>query len=346
MEKRFSLILLSIVLVFSSAVCVNAEKGGKQSPNTIIKNIQAQNLHDIDLGNVTFSPVDIMRIKAALPDGGTIKFSTNWCKTTITESDTEINLNNSKQKITSEDIEALINISPLVTKITLSAHREMSNDSMIPLIEKYQDIEFVWLINFARAYTMPSDATAYSTFKPSTSGKRLSSTELAPMKYAKNLKAVDLGHHNITSLDFLEGLDLELVILGDNKITDISVLGTMEHLQYAELFMNPITDLSPLSNCKDLLDLNITGDNIEDLSPLDACTRLDRLWASRNVTMGSETQEHFVSTHPTCTANFTNVHATADNWRKHPRYKHYIPCLKSNVWVSFEEGFSENTSEQ
>ena len=307
------------------------------SYNEVMKYIKANHPADLDIGSVRLKPSDLGRIADALAEGGKLSFSSAWCGTVITEKDELIDLNGSTANVSVSDVETLIRLVPGVKKIILSRHRNLSNDQMIPILEKYTEIEFVWLINLGRAYTLSSDATAYSTFKKTSEGKKLKSSDLEVLKYAKDLKALDLGHHEITSLDFLRGLDLEMLILAHNKITDISVLAEMPHLQYAELFMNQITDISPLAACTELLDLNLTRNNVADLTPLDACTHLERLWSSLNKEMTDETKQHFIETHPNCIANFKNAHPTADGWRKHPRYPHYISCLKKHVWIPFSE---------
>lgn len=336
--KRLSAFFLAVLLLFSGILSAAAEQTVRfRNYDAVMKYIRANQPTDLDLGSVRLKPSDLDKISKALPEGGKLTFSTSWCGTVISDTDEEIDLDNSTANVSLNDLEILIRLVPGVRKIRLTQHRNLSNKEMIPMLEKYPDIEFVWLINLAHAYTLSSDATAYSTMAGVNNPKKLKSSDLEVLKYAPNLKALDLGHQAITSLDFLEGLDLELLILAHNKITDISVLATMPHLQYAELFMNQITDVSPLAACTELLDLNLTTNHIADLSPLDACTKLERLWSSKNKELTEEAKQHFIETHPDCTANFTNPHDTADGWRNHPRYKHYVPCLKNHVWIPFSE---------
>ena len=337
---RRILCLAAAVLLACLSVSAAADPEVRfKSFNDVMKYIKENQPKDLDIGSVRIKPTELEKIADALQEGGTLRFSTSWCGTVITESDEIIDLNGSKTNVTVKDVEILIRLVPGVKKIILSAHRNLSNKEMIPLLEKYPEIEFVWLINLAGAYTLSSDATAYSTMKGEKTGRKLKSSELEVLKYAPDLKALDLGHHAITSLDFLKGLDLELLILADNDITDISVLAEMPHLQYAELFMNDITDVSPLAACTELLDLNLCFNKITDLAPLDACTKLERLWAIRNKELGEAAQQYFIGTHPDCETVFFSgsKSSTGEGWRDHPRYKHYVPCLKKHVWVPFGE---------
>ena len=305
----------------------------------VLKYIEKNNPTDLNIGSVRIKPSELDIIAKALPEGGKLSFSTSWCATVISDTDEVIDLTGWKNNVTVNDLEILIRLVPGVKKIITKTHRKLSNDEMIPLIEKYPDIEFVWLINLGKHYTLASDDTAYSTMKGEKTGYKLHSSELEALKYAKGLKALDLGHHAITSLDFLRGMDIEMLILADNDITDLSVLAELPHLQYAELFMNDITDVTPLAACTELLDLNLCFNHVTDLSPLDSCRNLERLWASFNKEMGEETQQHFRETHPDCTAAFTTSHhsSTSDGWRDHPRYTHYVSCFKKHVWIPFSE---------
>ena len=305
----------------------------------ILKYIEETHPTDLNIGSIKLKPSELDQISDALPEGGRLHFSTFWCGTTISDTDETIDLDGSGVKVTANDLDILIRLVPGVKEIRTKTHRNLSNQEMIPLVEKYPDIRFVWLINLGKHYTLGSDDTAYSTMKGEKTGYKLHSSELEVLRYAKDLKALDLGHHAITSLDFLRGLDLEMLILADNDITDLSPLADLPHLQYAELFMNDITDVTPLAACAELLDLNLCFNHVTDLAPLDSCTNLERLWASFNKEMGEETQQHFRDAHPGCeTAFYTSNHSsTSDGWRKHPRYSHYVSCFKTHVWIPFSE---------
>lgn len=341
-ERLRRILCLAAAAAVLACLAVSAQADPEvrfKSYNDVMKYIQANQPADLDIGSVRIKPTELEKIADALQEGGKLQFSTSWCGTVISDMDELIDLNGSKTHVTVKDLEILIRLVPGVKKIILSAHRNLSNKEMIPILEQYPDIEFVWLINLANAYTLSSDATAYSTMKGEKTGRKLKSSELEVLKYAPNLRALDLGHHAITSLDFLKGLDLELLILADNDITDITVLAEMPHLQYAELFMNDITDISPLAACTELLDLNLCFNKITDLTPLDACTNLERLWAIRNKELGEEAQQYFIGSHPDCETVFfsRSNSSTGEGWRDHPRYKHYVPCFKSHNWIPFSE---------
>ena len=336
-------ICLAVLLMMSAGALVPASADQEvrfKNFNAIMKYIQENSPSDLDIGSVKLKPADLEKIADALPEGGKLRFSTRWCGTVISDTDELIDLNGDATVVRVSDLEILIRLVPGVKKIILSAHRNLSNDQMIPVIEKYPEIEFVWLINLGGAYRLASDVSAYSTNKTEDEGHRLKSEELDVLKYAKNLKALDLGHSAITSLDFLKGMDLEFLILSDNRITDISILAEMPHLQYLELFRNNITDISPLAACTELIDLNLVITKVTDLTPLDACTKLERLWMAtykQTTIPDAANLEHFKSTHPECDVKMDLGHPTGDGWRDHPRYAFYRNSFKKRVWTPFSE---------
>lgn len=290
----------------------------------------------LNLGNVEYTPKELLRILRAMPKDGKLLFSTTWMRTQITQDSKVIDLNNSVKEVTIDDLYALVELVPTVEKMIVSRHGNLRNSEMAGIVDSHPEIEFTWLIHFG-PFSVSTAATAYSTLKIPDQGHYLVSSEMAYLRYATNLIALDLGHNRITNIDFLAPLTkLQLLILSDNQVSDISPLANMPNLQYLEMFMNPVSDLTPLSNCKYLLDLNLSGCEIADLTPLDDLQMLERFWAPRNKkTLTEEAKQHFIDTHPNCIANFTADHATADGWRQHERYKHYIRLWENQTWVPF-----------
>ena len=338
--KRTVCLAAALVMAAAMLCCASADQEVRfKNYNEIMKYIRENTPESLDIGLVKLAPKDLEKIADALPEGGKLSFSIKWCGTVISDTDELIDLNGDATVVRESDLEILIRLVPGVKKIILSAHRNLSNKQMIPIIEKYPEIEFVWLMNLGGAYRLASDVSAYSTNKTEDEGHRLRSDELDVLKYARNLKALDLGHSAITSLDFLKGMDLELLILAENNITDISVLAEMPHLQYLELFRNHITDLSPLAACTELVDLNLAITRVTDLTPLDACTKLERLWlacAKQTIVPDEANLAHFKETHPNCEVRINLGHPTG-YWREHPRYTHYRNCFKKRVWIPFSE---------
>ena len=90
-----------------------------------------------------------------------------------------------------------------------------------------------------------TDIQIYSTLHitAASEGFGLSDEDMYRMlKYCKRLKALDLGHNDLTDASIRligELTDLEVLILGDNpNLTDLSPLGNLTKLTFLEIFLN------------------------------------------------------------------------------------------------------------
>lgn len=84
---------------------------------------------------------------------------------------------------------------------------------------------------------------------------------------------------NIDNLKFLHNLT-ELNI-GNNNITDISVLSSLTKLDTLFMGENPVSDVRALSKLKCLDTLSISYTKVTDISPLVELTNIKRLYMSR-----------------------------------------------------------------
>ncbi len=109
-------------------------------------------------------------------------------------------------------------------------------------------------------FTIRTDIQVYSSLRDAII-HRFTSEELYPMlKYCKHLKALDLGHNDLTDVYWIGQLkELEVLILADNpRLVDASPLGNLENLIYLEFFMNhAVEDFSWLNNLTKMKDLNL-----------------------------------------------------------------------------------------
>ena len=308
---------------------------------------------EVNLGSVRYKPTQLLSILNAMDKNGTLIFTTTWGGVTFSNTSKKVDLREIKATVSKAELEAIIKVCPQVKAIDNTGKLSPSNDVMIPLMEKYPDIEFDWMINIRKEHYIASNATAYSTFNQPSKGTKLRSKDLEVLKYCKNLKALDLGHNAITSLSFLKYCpDMEFLILSENKITSVKPLKNLKHLKYLEIFTNQITDISALEACTELLDLNICNNPILDLKPLEKITTLERLWANHcqvkegykvTQTLSDAQIKRFKKLHPSCQVDFTGPHPTCGTWRflkkgyKHPRYEHYLWCLRNGRWIPFDQ---------
>ncbi len=330
------MMILLVLFCFGAA----ADGPAFNSFNSAMVYVNENHPQELDVGTVHWRPADLLKLKEKMGEGAVLHFTTIWENLTISEQSTEIDLNQVK-RISAEDIEAVIALCPGTEKIRLTKHYYLRNKPVLALIEKYPEIEFTWTVTLAGKHRLPSDCTAYSTFNSPDTEKsdQLTSGDLEALQYVPGLKALDLGHNNLTSLDWLKYCpDLELLILGDNwGITDISPIGKLTHLQYLELFMTNVSDISPLADCRELIDLNLCYDrNVTDLSSLDDLPELERFWGNKMI-LTSEEMDRFSAVHKGTQCVFSGPHATSDGWREHERYDHYRWCLKNQTWIPFSE---------
>lgn len=333
----------ALVLAALSAMLMLLPSGGLAEAMTFpnagkaLSYVKANQPMELTLEGVKFTPAELLKIRNAMPEGATLHFSTSWGKAQFTDETEDLDLT-VRGTVTAADLEALIALCPRLKRIDNSNHRTPSNKEMIPLIEKYPDIQFEWVVRIGYSYYCSTMDTAFSTFQEPNTTTRLSSEQLENLKYLPRLKALDVGHNRIKTLDFLQYVpDLEMLIIGDNFVQDLTPISNLKHLQYAELFSNHFTDISPLTECTELLDLNICHNDVTDLSPLDHIDTLERLWATMIYKMPEEEKARFKEVHPNTLTDFSSTHPTGNGWRKHERNKHYIWCLRHKTWIPFNE---------
>ena len=243
----------------------------------------------------------------------------------------------SKTKLTgTEEIESLVRKLPFLKKAVL-CDCGLTNEQMESLCDAHPDIKFVWTIVIGKR-KLRTDAVGFSTKNPSkyTNPKssdaynesvkkavRLYEGDIEALKYCTDLEALDLGHNYLTNsdLEVIAGLTkLKILILADNKITDISALTTLKNLEYIELFMNKIPDLSPLTEMPSLVDVNVCNTGVSDLTPLFELTGAKRLWYAMNP-FSREQAAAVKAALSDCVCNYTTRDETGEGWREDPRYR-------------------------
>ena len=209
----------------------------------------------------------------------------------------------------------------------------LSNEQLAALRDRYPEKGIVWTIHI-RKYEIRTDSVAFSSKCPGENTNRMSSKEVDPLRYCTELIALDLGHNNITDLDFLRPLsNLQVLMLADSrKLSDISVIGTLTKLKYVELFMTDVSDISPLSNLPDLCDVNLCVTKTADVSPLLACKKLERVWIGMQTTAFTtkESIQKLLDAFPNAMIELDTVSCTGHEWREHPRFDAYMEMFETN----------------
>ena len=162
--------------------------------------------------------------------------------------------------------------------------------------------------------------------------------QVAVLQYATELKALDLGHNWIFDIDWIEPLkDLRVLILSDNRITDISPLAD-KPLEYLEMFNNKVKDISCLAGKETLIDLNLCNTHVSDLSIVASMPNLQRVWMGDIDELTKDAVNAYLAEKGDTldSYNFTTKYPTEGGWRTHPRYEIIKAMFFSGEYISFD----------
>lgn len=243
----------------------------------------------------------------------------------------KLNLSNQKD-ISFQELHDAIKLLPKLKSIDLS-NTNLSNEEAAQLREDYPNIKFDWIIHLNNKWSLRTDAVAFSVLITNFNYKRMTSNDIQVLKYCTNLKALDLGHQDITDIsvigDYLP--ELRVLILADNKISNLTPLAKLKHLHYLELFMNNITDLTPLAECTEMVDLNVCHNyRLSNITPILNYTKLERLWISSCKISQSDyslLKQKYPNIQMVIKDNYTS---TGSGWRTHTRYYTMINMFYNN----------------
>ena len=277
-------------------------------------------LESIDLTGCGFDDESLHALDVALGDVDIV-----WTLTVygveVCSTDEEIDL--SRHPI-SDHAAALEEVLPYFThlkKIDLS-RCGIPDQEMDALNQKYEDIRFVWTVFFS-IFSVRTDETNFIAARTRNEAL-IYSSDCAVLRYCTDMIALDLGHRNLTSLDFLYDMpQLQYLILVENNIGDITPIGSLKELKYLEIFWTKVEDLTPLINCTELLDLNICYIYAKPDPAFEALMQmpwLERLWYCGN-SLSQEQVEALRANMPDCEM-YLEPHgeSTGGTWRTHPRY--------------------------
>ena len=231
------------------------------------------------------------------------------------------------------------------------------------LASRFPQVRWGWTMvirNRDHEHLVRTDYTSWSTLHNNKSSKH-NSEDFSVLKYCWNLMALDIGHNNVTSLDFLYDLpNLRVLIIACNAVEDITPLASLKYLEYAELFKNRITDISPLENLTHLMDLNLCFNKIHDLGPLLKLTTLKRLWlysCEKTDTIPTGEQVDAIKAAFPDTKIDTTHYSTLGGWRKtgeklDPHYEVILQIFGENhlhprtEYVPFQDSWTENGEQE
>ena len=145
----------------------------------------------------------------------------------------------------------------LDAKKVLMCGAMMDDEAMAQFREAHrEEYKVVWSV-VCGDMAVRTDATFFMPTKYYVEQGAFSDIYAYNLRYCEDMVSIDLGHMNVTELDFVE---------------------YMPNLKHLVLTLSPVGDLNPLSTCKNLVYLEMHKCfRIEDYSPLIACTSLKAL---------------------------------------------------------------------
>ncbi len=214
----------------------------------------------------------------------------------------------------------------------------LSNEQMQQLRETYPSVKFAWRIYLGTRWSLRTDAVAFSVLIYDYSHKRMTTEDIQVLKYCTDLKALDIGHQAVDDISVIgEYLkELRLLIIADNRVSDLSPVAELKHLHYFEFFVNRVSDLTPLASCKELVDLNISYNyGIRDITPLLDLPLLERLWLE-HIPVSNADVILLRSTYPNAKIVSVGEGSVDNGWRYHVRYSEMRDMFKKKDYISEE----------
>ena len=213
-----------------------------------------------------------------------------------------------------EEIRALLPLMDKLTYLKLDACGT-TDDVMAQLRSDFPNMEIHWRV-YAGSYNVMTD-----NYKFWAGG--LTDPQTKSLIHLRGIRYLDVGHHNLTNLDFCANLkDLEVGIFAIGPLTDISGLQNCTKLEYLELMCNgrlDDEDLEILSAMVDMEHLNI-GDmpKLRSLAFTDNMTKLKRFHCTMN-NIPQEEIDRFMALPPDCDVNFEkHTDPILGGWRYNP----------------------------
>ena len=255
--------------------------------------------------------------------------------------DVKLDLNHRKMTDQGAEVREVIACMPDLKWLDMDSC-DVDDEHMAAIRDDYPDVKVVWRIWFGvrKTYSVRTNALRILASAPENAGS-LTPASVKSLKYCTDVKYLDLGHNEyMYNIDFINYMpDLEVCILMDGTISDISPLANCPHLEFLEIFTNRITDLSPLSGLTELRHLNINWNlHLKDITPLYGLD-LERLWIGKMNEVPQDQIDEFMRLHPDCQVNYTTIDSH-DGWRwdedrnYYPRYA----LLREQMGYHYPEG--------
>ena len=289
--------------------------------HTLCENLfRFPSLERIDLTGCGLTAEQIKAVRAA--SGAAVLYELTLFGRTVSTDASELDFSGIRMGLSDVAvIEDALGEFPLLEKVVM-CDCGISNEDMAALNDRHENVRFVWRVYFS-GFSLRTDDTNFIAARVRNDFP-IYSNDLEVLKYCPDLQALDLGHKNITHLNFLRYVPhLKYLILVENDVNDITPIGELQELTYLEMFWTKCEDISPLQNCKALTDLNISYIYCRPAKCLETLVnmpQLERLWYCGNNLDAGQLEELQAALPDTEMYLAPYGEPTGSTWREHPHY--------------------------
>ena len=289
--------------------------------HTLCENLfRFPSLERIDLTGCGLAGEQIAAVRAA--SGAAVLYELTLFGRTVSTDASELDFSGIRMGLSDVAvIEDALGEFPLLEKVVM-CDCGISNEDMAALNDRHENVRFVWRVYFS-GFSLRTDDTNFIAARVCNDFP-IYSNDLEVLKYCPDLQALDLGHKNITHLNFLRYVPhLKYLILVENDVNDITPIGELQELTYLEMFWTKCEDISPLQNCKALTDLNISYIYCRPAKCLETLVnmpQLERLWYCGNNLDAGQLEELQAALPDTEMYLAPYGEPTGSTWREHPHY--------------------------
>ena len=175
-----------------------------------------------------------------------------------------------------QEVERLVACLPNLEKLIMS-DCGIDSETMAAFRERQREnYKVVWTVHLSDKSECRTDAIY---FMPTKQGEYyFLDKHSKELKYCEDIICLDLGHHKITNIDFVEYMPkLKYLVIAHTEVQDVSPIVHCQELVYLEVDWSTIKDYSPIAELKKLEDLNL-NETYCDLTPIMEMTWLETLW--------------------------------------------------------------------
>ena len=245
----------------------------------------------------------------------TFSWEVEICGRTFENTATEIDLCGIPMESVQEVEQKVVGL-PLLQKV-LMWDCGISNEEMESLNLRNDKVLFVWKVKLGEKVTVRTDI---DNFICHNYGHFLEEGECDNFRYCTEIVALDLGHRDIKTCDFVAYMPkLKYLILADTMVRDLTPLTGLENLIFLEVFLMDLKSYEPLLSLKNLEDLNI-GFTTGELDVIKQMTWLKRLWWSKCELTWEEQKELRAALPNTEIQLHLNYSSTGAGWRENQNY--------------------------